>query len=174
MGNPLVAAVDLLSRKNTLFSGKECTELTAYSSRNQPQLLSLRRAHSVKPQRVPEHTGYLGFRAPGWGHLTFLEELSWKLRLSGPSCFLTLFLSLALSSQTPGLPIPERIPRRTQLKHACPLGLRQSYPLDLSSNVASSGRPSLTDHAWKVSTSLCYFLPGSYSCLETILLIFIS
>lgn len=106
MGNPLVAAVDLLSRKNTLFSGQERTEMTAYSSRNQPQLLSLRRAHSVEPQRFPEHTGYLGFRAPGWGHLTFSEELSWKLRLSGPSCFLTLFLSLALSSQTPWTPHP--------------------------------------------------------------------
>ena len=114
MGNPLVAAVDLLSRKNTLFSGQERTELTAYSSRNQPQLLSLRRAHSVEPQRFPEHTGYLGFRAPGWGHLTFSEELSWKLRLSGPSCFLTLFLSLALSSQTPWTPHPRRTDQDSQ------------------------------------------------------------
>lgn len=60
------------------------------------------------------------------------------------------------------------------MNYACPLGLHQSHPLDLSSNVASPGRPSSTDHAWKGSTSLCYFLPGSYSCLETTLLIFIS
>ena len=115
-------------------------------------------------------TRYLGFRAPRWGHLTFSEELSWKVRLSGPSCF---FLWPYLPELL-GLPIPERRPGRTQLKHACPLGLCESHPLDLSSDVASPGKPSLTDHPWKGSTSLCYFFPGSYSCLETVLLIFIS
>lgn len=47
-GNPLVTAIDFLSRKNMLFSGKECSELTAYSCRNQPELLSLHRARSAK------------------------------------------------------------------------------------------------------------------------------
>ena len=55
-GTALVAAGELPSGRSTLFGGKERRELTAYSSRNRPQPLSLRCAHSVKAQRVPEHT----------------------------------------------------------------------------------------------------------------------
>lgn len=75
-----------------LFSGKECSELTAYSCRNQSELLSLHRALVwPKPQTMTEHIGYQGSRAPLWGHLIFLEELSWRLRLSAPSCFPLFF-----------------------------------------------------------------------------------
>ena len=47
-GNLLVTAINLLSRKNMLFSGKESSELTAYSCRNQPELLSLHHARLAK------------------------------------------------------------------------------------------------------------------------------